>query len=418
MIKNFYIENFQSVKERLSVSFVASALTDDTSYQNYFNYKGESILKAAAFYGMNASGKSAIVRALAVFRELISPSIPLSQPTNELPHFPFKFSDETKHKPTYFGIEFSLDNTDSSSTYKYSLCYDRLRIIDERLEKMTSQKYSVLFFRHTSENGATQLDFGSNATNVPLLTALKPSVVPYKPFLSIFSTLNIPDLHDSYLFFSERLINISPEVTRNDDIVPIRVEQDDNLKAFLVSLLKTADFNIDSFHVGKSKLQNIINGMPNLLAEKKSLFLDHNVKNEDNSIEFIQESLGTKKMVVLGAHLYDALKKPSVLIVDELEASLHPELTKMIVTLFLDDSINTHNSQLVFTSHETTLLNLSLLRRDQINFVYKDENSCGTYVKSLKDFQMRKDSSIAKSYLAGRFSTSPEVNENLLIKGE
>lgn len=416
MIKTFSVENFQSIKNSIHVSFVASSLTDETSYTNYFRLRDENILKVVSFYGMNASGKSTIIRALAAFRELIVPPFFPTQTmfTKQLlPHFPFKFSNETKNAPTSFGIEFSLNNNDLSPIYRLHILFDARRIIEEKLEKLTSQKYSLLYLRKTDENNKTTIDFGNNASNQPLLEALKNSVVSHKTFLSLFSSFNVEDLFDAYSFFAERLINISPEVTRFDDIMPDRIERDNGLKEFLIKLLKAADFNIDDFHVSRTK-KSIINA-PGVITERKTLLLDHNVSDEDKSIEFIQESLGTKKIIILGTHLYDAIARPSVLIVDELEASLHPDLTKLIVTLFLDETINVNNSQLIFTSHETTLLDLSLLRRDQINFVYKDKETCGTYIRSLKDFSMRKDSVISKSYLAGRFSTSPDINEYVLL---
>lgn len=415
MIKSFSVKNFQSIKDELNISFVASALTDETSYSNYFDFGDERILKLSSFYGMNASGKSTIVRALAALKELVAPSvlpIPSMVAKPALPYFPFSFSSETKNSPTSFGIDFSLNNV-NSPLYKYHISYDSRRIVEEKLEKMTSQKPSLLYLRKTDENLSTTIEFGKNASNIPLLDAVKGSIVPNKSFLSLFSSIKVDDLYDAYTFFFERMINISPEVTRFDDIIPDRIERDSGLRSFIAKLLKAADFNIDDFHVAKSK-HNISN-MPGFLTERKALFLDHNVSYPEKSIEFIQESLGTKKIIIMGTHLYDALSKPSVLIVDELEASLHPDLTRLIVTLFLDETINTNNSQLIFTSHETSLLDLSLLRRDQINFVYKDNDTCGTYIRSLKDFSMRKDSSIAKSYLAGRFSTSPEINENLLM---
>ena len=81
----------------------------------------------------------------------------------------------------------------------------------------------------------------------------------------------------------------------------------------------------------------------------------------------------------------------------------------------MDETINPYNSQLLFTSHETVLLNLNLLRRDEINFVYKDEKTCSTYIRSLKEFHARKNENIEKAYLAGRYLTSPEVKEQLLV---
>ena len=146
------------------------------------------------------------------------------------------------------------------------------------------------------------------------------------------------------------------------------------------------------------------------------MFFIHESECSNGVLEFLEESLGTKKIVLLAAHLYPVLSKPSILIVDELESSLHPELTKLIIKCFLDDTINPYNSQLIFTSHETSLLNLNLLRRDQINFVYKDNQTCGTYIKSLLEFHVRKTDSIEKSYLAGRYLTVPEVREEYLEK--
>ena len=416
MIKNFSIENFQSIKEEVNVSFVASALTDETMFTNYFDFKEEKILKVLAFYGMNASGKSTIVRALAALRELVIPSYqpaPGSILINPvLPYYPFKFSNETRKSVTSMKIEFSPDNSNDSSVFRYSVSYNGARIYQEKLEKLTSQKYSLVYLRETKENNQSSISFGNIVSNIQLLEALKGSLVPNRTFLSLFSSFKVADFVDAYYFF-ERMVNISPEVTRFDDLVPNEIENNEKLSEFIVKLLKAADFNIDAFHVSKSKRS--IQNLPGLVAEKKSLFLDHNVEYDDKSIEFIQESLGTKKIIVIGMHLFNALSKPSTMIVDELEASLHPELTKLIVTLFLDESVNTHNSQLIFTSHETTLLDLDLLRRDEIYFVYKKRDTGATYINPLKDFSMRKDSSISKSYLSGRFSTSPNVNENEMI---
>ena len=184
-----------------------------------------------------------------------------------------------------------------------------------------------------------------------------------------------------------------------------------------IKLLKAADFNITDIHVEKTPL-SVPMPIPNfngIKTERDALFFVHEGNNGGGSIEFIKESLGTKKITLLSSFLYSALSKPSVLIVDELESSLHPELTELIIKCFLDETINPYNSQLIFTSHETALLNLNLLRRDEINFVYKDENNCSTFIKSLKEFHARKGENIEKAYLAGRYSTSPEVKDQLLI---
>lgn len=416
MIKSFYVTNFKSIKDRVDVDFSASKLTEDTFYNNTFNYKGDDILKVMSFYGANATGKSTLVVALAALRELVvinNPIFFVNHNQYQLPYFPFLFSKETKNKPTEFGIEFSLDNTNESYVYNYYIKYDKNNVLSEHLYKATSQKDSLIFKRDYI-NGITHVDFGYS-TNNPLLTALKPSVMNNRSFLSMFSNFNVPDLTDAYKFFAERMINVTPEISRYSDYIPQKILTDENLKNFTLKLLKAADFNIKNLKIAKSK-RRISMPFGSVVGpnDNAALFLEHVGDVDDGTLEFIDESLGTKKMVVLAEILYPVFTKSSVLIVDELESSLHPELTKFVVELFLDETINVNNSQLLFTSHESTLLNLNLLRRDQINFVYKDTNNCGTYIRSLKDFSIRKTENVAKSYLAGRYLTSPETDGDKL----
>ena len=421
MIRKFFAENFCSIKNRIDISFEASSLTDETFYNNFFKYQNNDILKVVSFYGMNASGKSTITRAFAALRELIIPIPNIQQMiigfqnpqiNPVIPYYPFEFCDETKHKPISLGIEFSLNNDEDSFLYKYSVSYDKERIIEERFEKKTSQKDSLLYKRFTNENNITNINIGTNASNIALLNSLAASVMPNRTFLSMFNTFNVPDFYEAYQFFADRLINISPEITRFHDVMPNRIMNDEGLKGFTIKLLKAADFNISDIDVKKITAP----AMPGVMAEKNALFMVHEGDLDTGSIEFLKESLGTKKIVILAEHLYPVLSKPSVLIIDELESSLHPDLTRLIVTCFLDETINIHNSQLIFTSHETSLLDLDLLRRDQINFVYKDRKTCATYIRSLNDFHVRKTDSIEKSYLAGRYLTSPDVNNNYLME--
>lgn len=414
MIRKFEVENFKSIKDKIEVSFVASNLREDVYYENTFDFKNEDILKVSAFYGANASGKSALVIAFAALRELVvTRSQPL--PINgqyRLPYNPFHFSKEMRDKPTEFKIEFTLNNDNNSFLYVYSVRYNKDAVLFERFEKKTSQKTSLIYERRTI-NGTTSIDIGPSVNN-PLLEALKPSVMVNRTFLSMFANFNVTDLTDAYKFFEERLINVTPEITRFSDYIPQEILRNDELKDFTLKLLKAADFNIKNLKVGKSKRRIKFSFGPTTQENDDALFLEHYGDVDDGSLEFIDESLGTKKMVVLAEILFPIFSKSSVLIVDELESSLHPELTKLIVELFLDDTINVNNSQLIFTSHETTLLNLNLLRRDQINFVYKDKQTCGTYIKSLSDFSVRKTDNVSKAYLAGRYLTTPDTDGDAL----
>ena len=405
MIKKFFVENFCSIKDRLEISLEASKIEDDTFYNNLFLYKDMDILKVISFYGMNASGKSTITRAFAALSELVVPKL-------KLPYFPFEFDEKTKESPITIGIEFSLNNTDDATLYKYFVEYNRNAILKEKFEKMTSQKPSLLYER---DLGGIKL--GQSVQNDVLLQAIKGTIIPNRTFLSMFNQFKVVDFYDAYAFFAYNLINITPEITRFDDIIPSRLMEDENFKLFTIKLLQAADFNISDIYVDKTQSQPALpsNNLFGIKAERDALFFVHNSEEAGGSIEFLKESLGTKKITVLASHLFHALSKPSVLIIDELESSLHPELTELIIKCFLDETINPFNSQLLFTSHETVLLNLNLLRRDQINFVYKDKRTCSTFIRSLKEFHPRKGENIEKAYLAGRYLTSPEVKEQLLV---
>ena len=410
MIRKFYVQNFCSIKNKLEISFEATTIDDDTYYNNLFDFKDSKLLKVLAFYGMNASGKSSIIKALAALREIV-----LS--TNLLPYTPFEFDEISKISPIDMGIEFSPNNDEESTVYKYYVSYYKDYLLSERLEKMTSQKPSLLFERKREKKNV-DVRFGMVVQNNPLLDAIKNSAIPNKSFLSMFNQFKVPDFYDVYSFFLTKFINISPEVTRLDDILPNKAMMDDGFRLFAKKLLKAADFNITDIYVDKTQMPLInpnLNG-PGFMADRDTLFFVHESKKGGGTIEFLKESLGTKKTLVLAQHLYPALSKPSILIIDELESSLHPELTKLILKCFLDETINPHNSQLLFTSHETALLNLNLLRRDEIVFVYKDKNDSASYIKSLKEFHARKGENIEKAYLAGRYSTSPEVKEHLLVE--
>ena len=409
MIKRFYVKNFCSIKNKIEISFEASKIAEDTFYNNFFPYKESNILKVVSFYGMNASGKTAIIRALAALRELV-----VATPT--LPYNPFEFDFVSKNSPIDIGVEFALNNNNDFPTYRYNVSYNQNVILKEKLEKMTSQKPSLLFERDW-ENNVVNIKLGAMVQNNLLLDAIKRSAIPNKTFLSMFNQFKIDDFYDAYNFFATRLINISPEITRFDDVIPNRIMIDEDFRKFTIKLLQAADFNISDIYVDKTQMTlGIPNAMGNAFkTERDALFFVHKSENGGGTIEFLKESLGTKKITVLAEHLYPALSKPSVLIVDELESSLHPELTKLIIKCFLDETINPFNSQLIFTSHETALLNLNLLRRDEINFVYKDENDCSTFVRSLKDFHARKGENIEKAYLAGRYSTSPDIKDYRLM---
>jgi len=404
MIRTFCVENFLSIKDRTVISFIASPLTDETSYENYFLNNKERILKGMAFYGSNATGKTNILLALETLSEI---AIGITYPNKKpLPYYPFLLCGETKRKPTSFMIEFSLD--DKSSNYRYSITYNSTLIINEKLEKQTSQKYSIVFDRNIT-NSRNFIYWGKEYASKALLNTLYHSLSPSKSYLSVFGMLNIKDLANAYRFFKECLFHITPQMNQSSNYDIKGLENNKQLQNFTLRLLKAADINITNFKFAKRKINTDIGDG---YQADVNLLLEHSCDTNKFFIDFCCESLGTKKIFVIAQYLNQIFNKASILVVDEIESSFHPDLTKLILALFFDKTINKCNSQLVFTSHETSLLDLDLLRREQIQFVYKDKKTQGTFIKFLKDFHVRKTDDIAKSYLAGRYDTSPDINKH------
>ena len=121
------------------------------------------------------------------------------------------------------------------------------------------------------------------------------------------------------------------------------------------------------------------------------------------------ESEGTKKVIEISGPIFDTLNEGKTLIVDELDAKLHPLLTRNIVLLFMDPEKNRHGAQLIFATHDTNLLDLDIIRRDQIWFAEKDEKSMQTDIYALTEFSPRKEENIAKGYLQGRYGAIPFI---------
>lgn len=406
MIKKFYVENFRSIKNGLTIDFEATSLKDETSYYNYFEIGNYNIQKVMSYYGMNASGKSNIIKAFSALKMIV-----LSNTNEPLKHDPFKLSMNSLEAPTKFTIEFSLNNDVESPFYRYTLSYNKETILFECLEKRTSQKYSNIYKRDLELNS---FDTDKNTNLGKSLLLFSKAVKPYRTILSAIQELQFPEINDVITFFRERLIVKVTTVDEQLDLISKDQEINPILKSFTIKLLNAADINIKDIQIIKvDRPKALLTSNDSNLFDYK-MFFNHGGELKDCFIEFVDESLGTKKMVFMAQELFKLMSKSSVFVVDELEASLHPELTKFIVSCFLDSEFNPKNTQLIFSSHETSLLDLDLLRRDEINFVYKDNNNCGTYIRSLSEFGVRKTDNIAKSYLAGRYNTTPEINASIL----
>ena len=187
------------------------------------------------------------------------------------------------------------------------------------------------------------------------------------------------------------------------------VVNDNNLKEFTLDFLKQTDFNIEDFDVTEvKKVQSLID--TNLNFKDYQILFKH--KGQNNMLSFEEESLGTQMIFVLIPFLSITLKGCGVLIIDELDKSLHPYLVEYIVKMFNSLEYNPRGAQLIFNTHDTNLLDLNFFRRDQVWFTEKNDENGESVLYSLNDFSIRKSENIEKGYMLGRYGAVPFIKND------
>jgi len=383
------------------------------------------LLPAAVMYGANSSGKSNVLLALMTMRSVLLGSVRLN-PTDELYFQPFKLDLISANTPTSFEIQFLLDDV----KYRYGFDYDKTHIRKEWLyEKCTGQREFNLFLRVDNEFEVSKTRFPegigkesatpSNRLFVSLVAQLNGAKSMrildwfnncnylsgmdsqgYEGFtLQMFSNhlegcrQALDFFHHTQLGFNELLVT---EKSFSDETISGKMQIPEALRSKLVEELK-----------GKK------------IMEAKTT---HNIYDEQGNVSGIgtfdkdeMESEGTKKVIEMSGPIFDTLRLGKVLIVDELDAKLHPLLTRSILQLFMNPETNPHGAQLIFATHDTNLLNLAYLRRDQIWFTEKDKTE-STDLYSLLEFKdengtkIRNDRSVQKDYINGRYGAIPFLN--------
>lgn len=414
MLIEFSVKNFMSFRDKVTLSMEKGS--GDELLENVFSANDIELLNIAAIYGANASGKTNILRAFtsAILMVRNSNMIPVGGKWNFIK--PFLFDEINSNKPSEFEFIFVANNV----KYKYFFSADIDRIYEESLDAYYTQKPTNIFTR-TETN---IYDFKSDKNK---LESLATNNTENKLFLSTATTWNYDKTKDAFLWFS----NVIDTYESFDNILDKDLidysNNDFELKEFALKLFKEADILINDVHVDyeesemDSKMMDmfvpplmISNG--SIKTRKFNIELIHETKDDEDNINlyklnFNDESSGTKTLFALAPYLKRAFESPKIIIVDELERSLHPSLIEFIIKLFNNKKINKTNSQLIFTTHATNLLNIELLRRDQIWFTEKEPNSGVSDLYPLDSFSVRKDENIMKGYINGRYGAIPFIQD-------
>lgn len=421
MLLQYDIENNLSVKNKQRIAFIADNKKELINSQ--IDILGYKVLPVIALYGKNASGKTNILKGLKHIYNMVIHSHGFD-PVRPIPFYtPFAFTEE-KNKDSKFEITFIVKN----KRYIYGFSHDSVEIKEEYLYVFNSSKPTKIFDKNIDNEEV--YTFGQN------YVALKDYIGKThknKLFLSTAAqwAADQEEINDIYDFFRNGMIyyqkdcNI-PAVEFESETTSLLIENE-NARKFFKSLISYLDLEFED--IKPTKIPINLNDFPdeikkiieltkeaenNLEATNVKTFYNIGGKNYD--LDLKQESNGIQKIYQLFPLLYHGLNNKKIIVIDEIETGLHPLLVKSIIKLFQNKEINKHNSQLFFTTHITNILDLELLRRDQIWFSEREaENGYSTETYSLADVKgTRLSDNIEKEYLKGDYVKVPK---NLIWEG-
>ena len=396
MLVNFTFKNFRSFRDEMTLSMEAASIQElaDAVVKTC----GEDLLPVAVMYGANSSGKSNVLKALKAMRDVLLSSVKLN-PKDKLDAEPFSLDLTSSSEPTSFEIQFTLNG----SKFRYGFDYTSEMIISEWLyEKRPGEREFELFLRSGNEFKISKTRFSEGIGK-------QDSTPANRLFVSLVAQLN-GKVSQSILDWFSNIEYISG--LYNDAYIGktlTMVYEENNGYLEVLNFLGQSQLGFNGLAITKDSSRE----KP---LEAKSV---HNIYDKEGNIvdkrQFLiedMESEGTKKMIEIAGPIVDAIRLGQILIVDELDAKLHPFLTRKIISMFMDKNINKNGAQLIFATHDTNLLNIQYLRRDQIWFTEKDKTD-STELYSLVEFRddagnkVRNDRNIEKDYINGRYGAIP-----------
>ena len=422
MLVNFRVENFKSFKDLAEFSMEATKLKN-LKNSNTFTINNLSLLTSAVIYGANASGKSSVLDAMESMIDIIKNSIDIEK-SKQYKARPFLLSKETEDKQTIFEIEFVMEQT----MYRYGFEID---IKSKILKEWLFQKHLKFRARYTFLFKRNRDDI-SISSNFKEGKKLKDKTRDNALFLTVVAQFN-GEIAKAIIKWVNKLNVLSNTESEMFEHYSFSKLDDNEFKDKIVSLIKNSDVGI--FDISKSNVSfeelikehsDLKNKIPEFILEKmkedemsmSTIKTEHIQYNKDNTFHKMKtfdlsfESDGTQKLLALTAPILDTLENGKVLIIDELDNSLHTKLAEEIIKLFNSSETNPNNAQLIFTTHDTNLLNQKLFRRDQIWFTQK--NILGqSELYSLVEYgkgKTRDDLVLEKNYLDGKFGATPHIS--------
>jgi len=418
MLVEFSVENYLSFLKKQTLSLVASE--DEAMLDSTFAMPASSdlrLVKSAVIYGANASGKSNLLRGFSTLKEIVITSASRMQQGDKFDLQPFRLNSQSQKQPTSFEVIFFQNQI----RYEYGVILDRNRVYEEWLIAFPEEDEQNWFDRKYNPENPEAYNGYEWYFDEKLLgenEIIKKFVRSNSLFLSHAAQNNHPQLTEVFLWFKEKLNDIDFD----DEYTVVRMSEDFEFRDRVVNLLKTADIGISGIKIDKqlhslvSGVQQKVGNLPknnNINGDKNQVLnpvFIRKMNDADKEIYFSieEESQGTKRLFELAGILINVLEEGKLLTIDELERSFHPVLLKNLVRVFHDPDINRNNAQLIFATHDSTLIDDEILRRDQVWFLEKNEASM-SLLYSLLEFKPCEDENLQTGYLLGQYAAVPFI---------
>lgn len=427
MLIEFKFKNYRSFRDEAVLSMEATGLS---TFRGCLIQHGKTskLLPGVAIYGKNGGGKSNVIRAFWLAVQFIRNAQRTQHENANIPVRPFLLNDYSKKKPTQFHFIYILDNI----KYWYGFSATEEKIVEEYLYHAPKGQKALVFFRKGQVFSFTEEKIKRNL--------ISETIAENQLFFSVACTMNDVACVSAmrwfreYVFFSRDYADIPKQL--------LEYSEDKNMLKAISDYAKAADFGIEDmqFEFNSEEINetevlpdNMPEGikvalmqfmhalsenssgsemrlrMGQVMAKAVHLGEKQNGEKDSFSLDLSDESDGTRHLMALAPAIESALRIGGILLVDELERGLHPRLVNYIISKFQSKMSNPYGAQIVFTTHDTELMNLELLRKDQLYFVDKETRNGVSELYSISGFSTRTTENIRKSYLVGKYGATPSV---------
>ena len=426
MLIEFQFKNYRSFRDEAVLSMEATGVGN---FKNcLIEYNNRKLLPAAAIYGKNGGGKSNVIRAYWLAVQFIRNAQRSQHEKAPVPVVPFMLNDYSKEEPTEFEFVYVIDGI----KYNYGFAATKEKIVREFLYHAPKGQRAMVFSREKQKFTFTEDKLRRNL--------ISETVAPNQLFFSIACTMNDTACVKAMKWFREDIY-----FSRDYSDIPqqlLEYSNDNGMLKAIASYAQAADLGIEDmqFEFNSKEIDEELNWPDNVpegiraaltqfmralsdssnQAEAKlklgevtatSLHtgIDKAGKHQQYKLELEDESDGTRKLMALAPAIESALRSGGVLLVDEIEKEMHPMLVNYIIAKFQSKRTNTNGAQLIFTTYNTELMNMELLRKDQLYFADKNQADGSSELYSISDFNTRTTENIRKGYLAGKYGATPDI---------